>query len=258
MPFLRVADVELAKTKGIPAPTPVRDTFHKGDAVMQVYEVEYHLYAQKLVAAGIWKQHWADGETYKTGDQLRKEHRDDIKLIRELTQELEGARHQIEKEILSKNKAQADLKAFQAKYENLASGIAAYTDPFEDLVVRSDLVWQGYGYETSDERQGIGLCRRGFEAVDPKRLWMVTIAVPPTLSGEGDGCACCYGDTKDNAINVAHHVLDLMMDYCEAKGKKAKGIKGQILKYMDDVGEHTSAVFYESPFDESGTEGDDL
>jgi hypothetical protein len=218
MPRVLTADIVKAQARGIQAPTPVANTFKKGDAVItELYEVEYHKYAQALQAAGIWKQHWADAEHYKTGDQLVKEHKDDIALIRQLTHELE--------------RAQARVQALEGADAPQA------IDPFTDLVERFDLVWQEYGFDPKEDGiKGMGLCRRDLQS-DSKRLYLVVVNLPSCITGEGDAVACCYGPTAEEAICQAHNVLDLMLDAQAAKGKKRDKIIKQICEYVDDVDE---------------------
>ncbi len=240
MPRVLVADIEKGKSVGIPAPTPVRDTFRKGDKVMELYEVEYHRYAQLLIAAGIWKQHWADGEKYLTGDQMRNMRREDTIIIKDLTHELEVARSEIDKHI-------QDIDKLKAKVTALEVTIIP-SDPFTDLVERYDEVMRAYEYDPVKERHEISIGRRDSEA-KPDKLWIIEIHPPGSIDME-DEDIWVYGPTAEAAILEAHKVLDLFLDFNDANTKKESNkIRKQLLKYHELV---------MSQFDESGTEDEDL
>lgn len=241
MPRVLVADIEKGVAQGIPAPTPVRDTYRKGDKVMQLYEVEYHRYAQLLIAAGIWKQHWADGEKYLTGDQMRESAAGDIKLIKDLTHELERVRKEIEGHI------QVNI-TLSAHIVDLESKPTIPSDPFTDLVERYDIVMKDFEYDPVKERHEISIGRRDSEA-KPDKLWILEIHPPGSIDLE-DEDIWVYGPTAEAAILEAHKVLDLFLDFNDAKDKKAANkIRKQLLKYHELV---------MSQFDESGTEDEDL
>lgn len=241
MPRVLTADIEKGVAQGIPAPTPVRDTYHKGDRVMQLYEVEYHRYAQLLIAAGIWKQHWADGEKYLTGDQMRESAAGDIRLIKDLTHALEVARSDIERHIISNNKLLAQITALEAKP-------TIPGDPFTDLAERYDEVMKAFEYDPVKERHEISIGRRDSEA-KPDKLWILEIRPPGSIDME-DEDIWVYGPTAEAAILEAHKVLDLFLDFNDANDKKtANKIRKQLLKYHELV---------MSQFDESGTEDEDL